>query len=69
MVTRGDFKGRTVGSMDMNAQPALKKLGITFDEALERYGKESFKRKREAESISRATNKQNAVDETGQVKA
>lgn len=39
MVTRGDFKGRVVQGMSSEAQNAQIKMGITADQARERYGR------------------------------
>jgi hypothetical protein len=41
IAVKGDFKGRQAGSMLQEADKRMKKLGITLDEAIERYGKKS----------------------------
>lgn len=47
LAIKGDFKGRTAPTLEGNAITAQKKLGIkSFDEAVNIYGKKSYKEKR-----------------------
>lgn len=42
-IIRGDFKGRSRQSMDQNAAPTRKKMGINLRQAIELYGEPEFK--------------------------
>lgn len=44
IAVKGDFKGRQAGSMTTEADKVMKKLGITLDEAVERYGRKRRRR-------------------------
>lgn len=46
VVMRGDFKGRVSRTMTKNAEQTLKKHGIEYEEAAERFGKSTYRQSR-----------------------
>lgn len=44
LALKGDFKDRTSGMLDQEAQRMQEKLGITLNDAVQRYGTQEFKR-------------------------